>query len=135
MRMTIAQAVRELEVAAETGQLQPEVVEAVREGLTMRISRAERREAHDRIVRQLGKIAMGPRDVLVLRLPIEVLQDESQLRQVKAAVRDIAEVARQGVVIMQEGTPLTAEMLPQPAQPKPTIHVPGALELPPGLRG
>jgi hypothetical protein len=133
MRMTIAQAVHELEVAAETGKLQPEVVEVVRRGLTMRVSARERQQMHDRIVRQLGKIALGPRDVLVLRLPPEVLADEQQMRQVTAAVRDIAEVAKQGVVIMQEGTPLTAEMLPQPER-KPVIHLPGEVPLPPGLR-
>jgi len=135
--MTIAEAIRELEVLAETGQVPSELVAVVKNGLTLHESRHERRAKHAMIVNRLTRLEVGPLDVLVLRLPDEVINDEASMRQLQVAASEIADVAKRGVVLLHEDAPLTVEALPEQLQAllKPKIVTPGpGLILPPHLQ-
>lgn len=129
--MTVAQAMRHLEVAAETGNVPGEAVAALRDALTLRESSRDRKAWRDRILARLHRLELGPADVLVLRLPAEVIADADELRKAQMAARDIAEVARRGIVLLEEGAPLTAEKLPQPpAEPSRIVRVPPGVRVP-----
>lgn len=133
--MTIAQAVESLEVSAETGGCNSEAVATLRSALELRESRQERRAWRMTMLERLKVMRVSSTDVLVLRLPPEVIADADQLARAQAAARDIADVARRGVVLLEEGAPLTAEPVPDVATPK--IHVPPVIPpyLQPGTKG
>lgn len=107
--MTIAEAMRELEVLAETGQLPAEVVATLQHGLELRESSAQRKARVAMIVNRLNRLKLERTDVLVLRLPEEEFDDPVQQRWAQSFAEGVAEVAKRGVVIMRGDTPLTVE--------------------------
>lgn len=104
-----------------------------REGSSGPENRAERRSFRSRVADRLDALRLGPFDVLVLHLPPEVISDEDQFAQARAAAVEVMEAARRPVVLLPEGTDLTAEsiepllrgmgLLP-PERPQNVIHLP-----------
>ena len=122
--MNVAEAVVSLEQSAVEGGCSAEAVEELKGALDL----AEWLHA---LIERLKVMRVGPTDVLTLRLPAEMLADEEEMRKVHDAARDIAEVARRGVVLLSEDAPLQAEHLATMVRPPPRIHVPrGRMDVP-----
>lgn len=89
--------------------------------------RAQSRSFKSQILRRLEALQVGPRDVLVLRLPAEVIEDEAQMVKARQAAAEIAEVARRGIVLIEENAPLSAEHVVGFARQQPLVHAPQAI--------
>lgn len=72
----------------------------------------ERRDFKREIADRLDVLRMGPFDVLILHLPPEVIADQKRgglFEQAQEGAKQVMEVARRGVILLPEGTGLTAE--------------------------
>jgi hypothetical protein len=105
-------------------------------------NRKERRSFKREIAARLDALRLGPFDVLVLHLPREVIADREQLAEAQAGAVEVMEAARRPVVLLPEGTQLTAEDIapllremgvPIPEPRRSIIHLPEGIALPEDL--
>lgn len=123
MTMTIAKAIEALEVSAEVGDCDSEAVRTVRDALTLTETRAERRAWRSKVLDRMRVMRVSPTDVLVWRLPDEVINDADEMRKVRVIASEFANIAQRGVLILAEDTDLTAQPVAT-VYPAPVIHPP-----------
>jgi len=75
-----------------------------REGIS-----AVRKQFREDIVERLDVLRVGVWDVLILHVPPEVIADERMMASTGKAAEEIAELAERPVILLPEGTKLTAE--------------------------
>ena len=80
-----------------------------REGGSGPENRKERRSFKHEIAERLDALRLGPFDILILHLPREVIENREWMIEAQAGAVEVMEAARRPVVLLPEGTKLTAE--------------------------
>jgi len=92
-----------------------------------------RKQFREDIVERLDVLRVGIWDVLILHVPPEVIADPVMMENTGKAAEEIAELAERPVVLLPEGTKLTAESvepyleamgLKPPKPSAPVLHLP-----------
>jgi 1-acyl-sn-glycerol-3-phosphate acyltransferase len=80
-----------------------------REGGRAPENRENRRSFKHEIAARLDALRCGPFDVLILHLPREVIENREWMAEAQQGAVEVMEAARRPVVLLPEGTKLTAE--------------------------
>jgi len=80
-----------------------------REGGRAPENRENRRSFKHEIAARLDALRLGPFDVLVLHLPRDVIENREWMAEAQQGAVEVMEAAQRPVVLLPEGTKLTAE--------------------------